>query len=56
MSDIKKNSDEKKRDNSFQKSKYELVSLRIKNKYYEKSNVLDKVINEIVNKEFLQNT
>ena len=56
MNHKKKNNNEKKTKNSFQKNKYELVALRIQNKYYEKSDVLEKVINEIVKKEILHNS
>ena len=56
MNRKKKNNNEKKTNNSFQKNKYELVALRIQNKYYEKSDVLEKVINEIVKKEILHNS
>ena len=44
-----------KPDNTFEKNKFELVSLRIKNKYYNRSDVLEKVITEIVKKELLHN-
>ena len=33
---------------SFEDKKLELISLRIKNKYYNKNYVLDKVVSEII--------
>jgi len=56
MNLIKKNEKDKKSNATFQKNKFELVALRIKNKYYEKSDVLEKVINEIVKTEIIPNT
>jgi hypothetical protein len=56
MNFTKKNKKDIKSSSTFQKNKYELVALRIKNKYYEKSDVLEKVINEIVKKEIIHNT
>jgi hypothetical protein len=55
MSYTKKNKKDNKTTGTFQKNKYELVVLRIRNKYYEKSDVLEKVINEIVKTEIMQN-
>ena len=55
MNSRSKNENNNKSKNTFEKNKYELVALRIKNNYYDRSDVLEKVINEIVKKEILQN-
>jgi hypothetical protein len=56
MNYTKKRKKDSQTTSTFQKNKYELVALRIKNKYYEKSDVLEKVINEIVKTEIMHNT
>jgi len=37
--------------NSLEEKKFELILMRIKNNYYRKDNVIEKVVEEIVNKE-----
>ena len=37
--------------NSLEEKKFELILMRIKNNYYGKDNVIEKVVEEIVNKE-----
>jgi len=52
----RKTGNDEENGNLFQKSKYEVVTLRIKNKFYDKTDVLEKVVNEILKKEIISNT
>ena len=41
--------------NTLEKQKIELIKLRIKNKFYEKDDVFEKLINELIQKELKKN-
>ncbi len=41
--------------NTLEKQKIELIKLRIKNKFYEKIDVFEKLINELIQKELKKN-
>ena len=46
-----KKMDEFSKEKSFEKNKLDLIKLRIKNGYYDKSDILDRVVDEIFRKE-----